>query len=173
MVLFTDYSDASVFCTGNGAVTCCTMQVFPMHMFIFLYLLSFDVLYPHFCIVVSITFTTNGNSVTGSEFSIAATINISEIVDVLALIIQWLDSSGNEQNATSEVVGSGMSELVPSGPVVSTLDLTFSSLTLSQAGVYTIGILIFDIYGNVVSIQRSYLLIIQSKCSYLLCTSSG
>ena len=110
---------------------------------------------------------------TGSEFSIAATINISEIVDVLALIIQWSDSSGNEQNATSEVVGSGMSELVPSGPVVPTLDLTFSSLNLSQAGVYTIGILIFDVYGNVVSIQRSYLLIIQSKSSILLCTSSG
>ena len=109
---------------------------------------------------------------TGSEFSIAATINISEIVDVLALIIQWLDSSGNEHNATSEVVGSGMSELIPFGPVVSTLDLTFSSLKLSQAGVYTIGILIFDIYGSIASIQRYYLLIIQGKCSYLLCISS-
>ena len=107
----------------------------------------------------------------GSEFSIAATFNISEVVDVQTLNITWLDSSGNEQNATSEVLGSGMSEINPFGPVVSTLDLTFSSLKLSQAGVYTIGILIFDIYGSIISIQKYYLLIIQGKCSYLLCIS--
>ena len=146
--------------TGTGAISYRTMQVFVMRIPIFC--IRFHLMHFTFiCVVVSITFNTNGDSVAGSEFSITATINISEIVDVLALTIRWSDSSGNEQNFTVIVIG--MLEPVPSGPVVSTLDLTFSSLTLSQAGAYSIGITIFDHYGNNVSVHESYLLIIQSK----------
>ena len=96
----------------------------------------------------------------GLEFSITATVNISDIVDIQSLNITWSDSSGNEQIGTSEVVGSGMSEL---NPGVSALDLTFSSLKLSQAGVYTIGLLISDLNGSIAVIQRSYSLVVQSK----------
>ena len=133
--------------------------------------------------MVSVTFTTNGDNVVGSEYSITATISISEIVVTQTLYIAWLDSSGSELNATSEDIGSGMSgsgmsgqglsgmsELNTSGPIVSTL--AFSKLNLSQAGVYTIRISITDIYGNNVTTQRSYLLIVQCKCIYLSCSCS-
>ena len=115
----------------------------------------------------------------GSKFSITATISISETVVVQTIYIAWLDSSGSELNATSEVVEdgmsgqemSGMSELNTSGPVVSTLEIAFSKLNMSQAGVYTIWISIVDVYGNSAIIQRTYLLqLIQCKCIHLSCS---
>ena len=117
----------------------------------------------------------------GSKFSITATISISETVVVQTLYIAWLDSSGSELNTTSEVIGNGMSEQgmsgmsgpSTSGPVVSTLEIAFSKLNMSQAGVYTIWINIADIYGNNAIIQRTYLLLIHCKCIYLSCSCSN
>ena len=137
-------------------------------MHVFMYCICFHMMCHTFnCVVVSIVFTTNGDTVAGSEFTITATVNISEIVDVQDVNITWLDSSGSEQNR-SEDIASGMSELNPSGPVVSTLDLVFSNLLLSQAGVYTLVVNITDTGMNTVALQRTYQVTVQSKWNYLL-----
>ena len=115
-------------------------------------------------VVVSITFSTNGDNVAGSEFNITATINISEIIEVQSLNITWLHSNGN----TIETAGKGQLELNPSAQVVFMLDLVFSNLLLSQAGVYTLVVNITDTNLNTVTLQRTYQVTIRSKCSFLL-----
>ena len=137
------------------------MEAFLKHVFVY-FVLTFN-FFTYVNVVVSITFPTNGDSLAGSDFSITATINISEIVDVHTVNITLLDSIGSEQNAISEVVGNGVSELNPLGPVVSTLEQNFSNVHLSQAGVYTMLIFIVDIYGNNITLHRHYLLTIRSK----------
>ena len=137
-------------------------------MHLFMYCICFPLMCHTFnCAVASIVFTTNGDNAAGSEFTITATVNISEIVHVQAINVTWLDSSESEQSNTIEVVSSGMSELNPSGPVVSTLDLAFSSLLLSQAGVYTLVVTITDTGMNTVTIQRTYQVTVQGKCNCL------
>ena len=130
-------------------------------------LLSLGVLYALNCAVVSITITTNGDNLAGSEFNLTATINISEIVDVQNLNITWLHSNGN----IAETAGNGQLALNPSGPVVSTLDLVFSNLLMSQAGVYTLVVTITDTGLNTATLQRSYQVTVQSKCNF--CHSSA
>ena len=115
------------------------------------------------CVAVSITFTPNGDSVAGSEFSITATVSIIDEVDVHTLNITWLDSSGSEKSSEIESLGSGSADFDPSG----SLDLVFTNLLLSQAGVYTFMAIITDTESTTVTLQRTYGVTVQSKCSYL------
>ena len=101
----------------------------------------------------------------GSQFNISATVNISEIVDVQSLDLTWWNGNESVVNTT----WSGQSETNSSGPVVSTLDLVFNTLLLSQAGVYTLQVTISDSELNNVTLPRTYELIVQSKCRFGKC----
>ena len=101
----------------------------------------------------------------GSQFTISATVNISEIVDVQSLDLTWLNCNGSVVNTTT---WSEQSKTNSSGPVVSTLDLVFNTLFLSQAGVYTLSITITDSEVNV-TLLRTYQLTVQSKCRFGKC----
>ena len=132
---------------------------------VIMYCACFHLVYFTFnCVVVSITLTTNGDSVAGSEFNITATININVTIGILTPNITWLDSKGS----TIENAWSGQQEFNLSGPVVATLDLVFSNLLLSQAGVYTFMAIITDTYFDDVTLQRIYEVTAQSECSFLL-----
>ena len=112
--------------------------------------------------MVSTVFITNGDNVAGSQFTISATVNISEIVDVQSLDLTWLNGNASVVNTT----WSGQSKTNSSGPVVSTLDLVFNTLFLSQAGVYTLSITVTDSEVNNVTLLRTYQLTVQSKCMF-------
>ena len=132
----------------------------------------------------------------GSEFTVTATVNISELVAVQTLRLTWLDSSGNERNTTllamdssgsgskqniisgdssgyeqsgtTETTAGGMSAFSPSGPFVSTLDLVFNNLLLSQVGLYTFLATITETSLNTITLERTYQITAQSKYSFFI-----
>ena len=74
---------------------------------------------------------TTGDNVAGSNFSIIAIVNISEIIGIQSLKLTWVHSNGT----IIEAAEIGQPEFNLSQPVVSKLDLVFTNLLLSQTGV--------------------------------------